>query len=113
MVSLAFIPVLFASLYIPIHHNQVKYVKDLNIGDTIKGGIIRGIIKISPKYLDKFLYKNKNILSGNIKIKENDLWLNVCDSIYSKSIELLSYFLVEYSLSYPEKKNECFNIFNK
>jgi len=29
MVSLAFIPVLFASLYIPIHHNQVKYVKDL------------------------------------------------------------------------------------
>lgn len=29
MVSLAFIPVLLASLYTPIHHNQVKYVKDL------------------------------------------------------------------------------------
>ena len=29
MVSLAFIPVLIASFYTPIRHNQVKYVKDL------------------------------------------------------------------------------------
>ena len=39
-----------------------------------------------PSYVRVYLYKNKYILSGNIKVNENGLWLNVSDSFYSKEI---------------------------
>lgn len=66
--------------------NQFRKIKDINIGDEICNGHVLGKILINSKYIDIFKYKNNYILSGNVKVNENGIWINVSDSVYSKKI---------------------------
>lgn len=63
-----------------------KYIKDIKIGDKIDNSIVLAKIKLDTKKIDVYRYKNRYILSGNVKINENDLWINVKDSFYSEKI---------------------------
>lgn len=74
-----------------INHNEFKLLKDINIGDNVFNGTVIAKIKIDINFLDTYIYKNKYILSGNIKIQENNLWINVADSKNSKKINTNSY----------------------
>ena len=64
-----------------------KLIKNVNIGDIIDNSIVLGKIKIDAKKLDIYTYRNKYILSGNVKVNEKDLWINIKDSIYSKKYD--------------------------
>ena len=85
---------------IKIDNNNYKCISNIEVGDKIyKGKVIAKIIVDSNK-LDIFSYKNEYIFSGNVKINECNLWINVADSLYSKkilnnkSIENLMYHLI-------------------
>ena len=67
-------------------NNYWNKVRNIKIGDTIHNKKVLGVIKVNPIYLNIYMYKGKYIFSGNVKIYENNVWLNVCDSIYSKII---------------------------
>lgn len=67
-------------------NNKWNKIKNIKIGDKINSKKVIGVVKIMPSYVRVYLYKNKYILSGNIKVNENGLWLNVSDSFYSKEI---------------------------
>lgn len=71
---------------INIDNNNYKPISDIQIGDNIYKGIVIAKIIIDSNKLDIFDYKNKYIFSGNIKINEYDLWINIADSVYSKKI---------------------------
>ena len=80
-----------------------KYIKDINIGDKIGKSLVLAKIKLNAKKLDIYLYKNKHILSGNVKINENDLWINVKDSFYSTIIKNYENSFVYHLITSDEK----------
>jgi hypothetical protein len=63
-----------------------KNIKDIQVGDKINNSIILGKIIINARKLDIYKYKQKYILSGNVKVNEKDLWIKVKDSYYSEPI---------------------------
>ena len=81
---------------IMINSTSYKRVCDINIGDKILNTEVIGIIRIDPSFCTTYIYKNKYILSGNIKIKEKHLWINVCDS--NKSRKLRNYSDILYHI---------------
>jgi len=78
---------------IMINNTSYKRLCDINIGDNILNTTVIGIINLDPSFCTTFIYKNKYILSGNIKIKEKNLWINVCDSNKSRKLRNYSYML--------------------
>jgi len=71
---------------ININNNNYKRINDIQVGDNIYKGTVIAKIIIDSNKLDIFNYKNKYIFSGNVKINEYDLWINIADSVYSKKI---------------------------
>lgn len=59
-------------------------IKNINIGDRINNSIVIGKILIDSSKIDTYIYKNKYVLSGNVKVNEKGLWLKIKDSIYSE-----------------------------
>jgi hypothetical protein len=71
-------------------------IKDLNIGDKIKTGIVTGLVKTNSRDIE--IYKHNNIiLSGTALVKINEEWKQVCklkDAIYLGNNEIIMYNIV-------------------
>lgn len=77
---------ILSNTLINIDNNHYKSINDIEVGDSIYKGIVIAKIIIDSNKLDIFNYKNKYIFSGNVKVNEYDLWINIADSLYSKKI---------------------------
>ena len=107
---------------ISLINNESIEIKDIKIGDYTNLGKVLGIIKLDPTFLEIYKYKNKYTMSGNVKVNETGLWINVCDSIYSDRIhnykDILYHLVVENELinlndivicDYMECHDKCTN----
>ena len=62
---------------IEMDNGIIKKIKDIVIGDKIRGGSeVLGVIEINPKFLD-FYQDNNVLISSNTKVFENNIWKNV------------------------------------
>ena len=69
-----------------LNTNEIKSISKIKIGDKIKdGGIVKGVLACSSKGIEMYSYKGI-IVSGDHLVKENHIWIRVCDSYESKKI---------------------------
>ena len=89
-------PKLFAIFFIELIILYEQYIhtiyRYLEICDYIYNWKVLGKVKINSENLELYCYRDKYIFSGNVKINEYDLWINVADSIYSIKIDHLKDF---------------------
>ena len=63
---------------IDMDNGKYKRICDLKIGDNIKTGIVRGLVKTNAKNIEIYKYNNI-ILSGTSLVKIKYDWIQICD----------------------------------
>lgn len=72
---------------ITLFNHKYKPIKDIKIGDNILGGgYVLGILKFISNN-NMYLYDNKIVVSGSHIVYENNKWIRVVNSRYSKYIK--------------------------
>uniref|UniRef100_A0A6C0J0N0 Vint domain-containing protein n=1 Tax=viral metagenome TaxID=1070528 RepID=A0A6C0J0N0_9ZZZZ len=79
-----------------IENKKIAFDK-IKIGDTILGDKITGIIKIDGLIVTKYIYKCENndnlIVSGNVLVKEDDVWIRISQSKNAKIVNCEDNFI--------------------
>ena len=68
--------------------HSMKYIQDIEIGDTTSQGVVTGKIIHQSKPIQMYNYKN-NQLSGSQAVYENGIWIRVHQSKYSTQIDYM------------------------